>query len=108
MRNLRDVLAALSPREINKLASDVSEKILSRAPTGQYWGTSSTAQGLTGQALTRYQMVHRLVADKLDSHKRLVGALLETVSSHASEIVSVSLFTFFFFFLTFFPFLTVK
>ncbi len=76
--NLRDVFAALSAPEVQKIVTEVSAKILSRAPTGQYWGTSSATRGLTGQALTRYQLVHRLVEDKLDSHKRLIAALNDT------------------------------
>lgn len=77
--NLRDVFAALSAPDVQKVVAEVSAKILSRAPTGQYWGTSSATRGLTGQALTRYQLVHRLVEDKLESHKRLIAALNDTV-----------------------------
>lgn len=82
---LRNVFSALSAAEALSLVEEVSSKILNRSPSGQYWGTSSSRAGLTGLALTRFQMVHRLIEEKLEVHTRLLKMLDTTVSDSDSH-----------------------
>eukprot|EP01034_Spumella_vulgaris_P021857 gene21857-27929_t len=92
LRELRDLFVALSPEDILQAVREVSHRVLNRAPTGQYWGTSSNLRGLTGQDLTRYQMVHRLVEDKTDCHRRLLKAL-DATNIFSFEEVRETLFS---------------
>ena len=66
----------------------MSKKILNRSPNGEFWGSQTTSNASSSSdtqgssnILARYQMVHRLVHEKLASHKRLIEILIEMVIS---------------------------
>jgi len=81
-----DCFALCSSAEITEGITEASVKLLSRAPTGEYWGgagldhrtaaSASASAGAGGSvrsgALTQYQLVHRAVENKLNAHKALI------------------------------------
>jgi hypothetical protein len=73
-----DSLSACSAAEVLQAVTAASAKLLSRAPTGEYWGAGAGAGEQAG-ALTRYQMVHRLVESKLNAHKQLIDLVSSSV-----------------------------
>lgn len=84
---VREAFAALSATEALAAVQSVSARLLSRSSTGRYWA-GATEERLTGSAggsgsnagaLTRYQMVHRLVESKLNAHKQLLNLISSTV-----------------------------
>jgi hypothetical protein len=104
MTAIRDCFLESSSADVMGLVMSVSNEILSRSYTGDYWGTGSSnnsgsrgnrhatnteaagpnrsrsmGMGIGSRSLTRYQMVHRLVTGKLNAHKRLVEVVTETV-----------------------------
>jgi hypothetical protein len=104
MTAIRDCFLESSSADVMGLVMSVSNEILSRSYTGDYWGAGSSnnsgsrgnrhttnaeaagpsrsmgmGMGIGSRSLTRYQMVHRLVTGKLNAHKRLVEVVTETV-----------------------------
>ncbi len=86
---VRDGFAALSATEALTAVQSASAKLLSRSSTGRYWagtteearlGGAGGARASSAGALTRYQMVHRLVESKLNAHKQLLTLVSSTVS----------------------------
>lgn len=78
----RDRFAASGPAEALAAVQSASTKLLSRSSTGRYWaGVEGARAGHGGAAgaLTRYQMVHRLVESKLNAHKQLLNIVSATV-----------------------------
>lgn len=84
-----DCFALCSNDEIAQAVTEASIKLLSRAPTGEFWGAGSgvdhrsTVRGPSSAALTQYQLVHRAVESKLNAHK----ALIELVSVSVSPLI---------------------
>jgi len=85
---VRDGFAGLSATEALTAVQSASAKLLSRSSTGRYWAGSTEEARLGGAggarassagALTRYQMVHRLVENKLNAHKQLLTLVSSTV-----------------------------
>jgi hypothetical protein len=73
-----DSLSTCNSAEVLQAVTAASAKLLSRAPTGEYWGAGAGAGEQAG-ALTRYQMVYRLVESKLNAHKQLIDLVSSSV-----------------------------
>lgn len=82
-KSARDGFAGATSAETLAAVQSVSTKLLSRSSTGRYWaggeGSRSEHGGAAAGALTRYQMVHRLVERKLNAHKQLLNIISATV-----------------------------
>lgn len=81
-KSARDHFAASDPADALVAVQSASAKLLSRSSTGRYWAGAEgarTGPGGAAGALTRYQMVHRLVESKLNAHKQLLNIVSVTV-----------------------------
>jgi hypothetical protein len=95
--SLRNLFIGCPLEMISDCVKETSLKILNRFPVGQLWGSSSGANPLLNasssagasiasnsmfsldKTINEYQLVHRLLSDKLNHHNNLLMAIIEAV-----------------------------
>lgn len=105
---LRNIFIGCPIEVIKELIAETSSKIINRLPVGQLWGSNNPSQGGTAlgasgsfannslilskssaitqvdKTMNEYQLVHRLLHDKVHQHHHLLMAIIEAVS-YSSE-----------------------